>query len=182
MIRPRLWTALTIAAALSACNGEKAVQPDNVVDNASNAVANAAGSDAANAVNAASANAAAPAADAFTRYVGKYPFDKVGAHSWNDDPAVVAAVQAAVGDATVRKWVLEDAGPSSPIATVDGKVAAWSCQPHNCGPHQWVTLVDPASGAAEICYFDESVDARATRWFKAGKEEKRPGKCPEVPG
>ncbi len=177
MIRHRLWTVLTLpvilSAALAACSSEKSSPVDNAADNAVNSVENAM-------AHANTTDAAAPAADAFGKYVGKYPFDKVGAHSWNDDPAVVAAVKAAVADKAVRTWVLEDGGPSSPIATVDGKVAAWSCETHNCGPHQWLTLVDPASGTAEICYYDESVDAQSTRWFKAGQEEKRPGQCPDV--
>ncbi|ATI82435.1 hypothetical protein [Sphingobium yanoikuyae] len=178
MTRHRLWTVLTLpvllSVALAACSGEKSSPADNAADNAVNAVENAM----ANAANA--TNAAAPSADAFSQYVGKYPFDKVGAHSWSDDPAVVAAVKAAVADKAVRKWVLEEGGPASPIATVDGKIAAWSCETHNCGPHQWLTLVDPASGTAEVCYYDEAVDAQSTRWFKAGQEEKRPGQCPDV--
>lgn len=181
MIRPRFWPLLTFALLLPGCTGEKVGNQGNAADNAANAAAASAVDNAmAQAANA--ANAAAPPADSFNKYVGKYPFDKVGRHSWNDDPVVVAAVRAAVPDKAVRKWVLEDGGPSSPIATIDGKVAAWACQTHNCGPHQWVTLVDPASGAAEICYYDESADARSSRWFKAGKEEKRAGQCPDVSG
>lgn len=179
MTRPRLWTVLTLSVALAACSGDKTAPTNNAVENALNAAANAAENAAANAVNA--TNIALPTANAFGKYVGKYPFDKVGAHSWADDPAVTKAVETAVADKAVRKWVLDDAGPSSPIGTIDGKVAAWSCQTHNCGPHQWLTLVDPASGTAEICYYDESVDAQSTRWFKAGKEEKRPGQCPQLP-
>src|SRR3546814_9780101 len=43
-------------------------------------------------------SAVVPPPDAFSRYVGKYPFDKVGAHSWNDDPAVKSAIETAVSD------------------------------------------------------------------------------------
>ncbi|WP_298399878.1 Ivy family c-type lysozyme inhibitor [Sphingobium sp.] len=156
--------------ALAACTGgEKA---DNVAaPNATSETANAA----------APANVATPvpAAD-FARYVGHYPFDKVGDSSWHDDPAIVAAVTAAVGDKDVRKWVLEGDGPSTPIAMVDGRIASWACEAHNCGPHQWVTLVDPKSGAAEICYFDDEADADKARWFSAGKEETRAAPCPDV--
>lgn len=167
---------LAATTLLAACSGEKSA-PENVAANATNAV------EATNAtVNAAvpsNGTATAPAADAFSRYVGKYPFDKVGDHSWNDDPAIRSAIESAVSDAKVRKWVLAAEGPSSPIEMIDGKVAAWTCETHNCGPHQWVTLIDPATGAAQVCYFDEVVSPDKTRWFIAGKEESRPGKCPE---
>jgi hypothetical protein len=162
--------------ALAACTGgEKA--GNKTAANATDAT-----TDAAVPANAANGAASAPAPDAFSRYVGHYPFDKVGAFGWHDDPAVVKAVETAVTDKAVRKWVLEDAGPATPIAMVDGRVASWACEAHNCGPHQWVTLVDPKNGVAEICYFDESVAADRTRWFSGGKEEARPGKCPEVEG
>ena len=85
MTRHRLWTVLTLpvllSVALAACSGQKSSPAENVADNAVNAVENAM----ANAANA--TNAAASKGDAFSPYVGKYPSDKVGAHSWNDDPA-----------------------------------------------------------------------------------------------
>jgi hypothetical protein len=183
MIRSTICAGLLAAAALLAgCSSER-----NASENAGTNAAEAsnAAAEAANAAgNAAPANEspAAPAADAFSRYVGKYPFDKVGAHSWNDDPAVKSAIETAVSDAKVRKWVLADEGPSSPIEMIDGKVAAWTCETHNCGPHQWVTLIDPKTGAAQVCYFDEAVAPDKTRWFKNGKEESRAGKCPEGQG
>ncbi|BAV64986.1 Ivy family c-type lysozyme inhibitor [Sphingobium cloacae] len=165
---------LAITALLAACSGgEKA--PENTAANA----VNMAGAEVVNAVAAANESATAPAADTFSRYVGKYPFDKVGAHSWNDDPAVKSAIEAAVPDAKVRKWVLAAEGPSSPIEMIDGRVAAWTCETHNCGPHQWVTLIDPVTGAAQVCYFDEAAATDKTRWFTAGKEESRSGQCPQ---
>lgn len=170
---------LAATALLAGCSSERKEAPENAAANAMNA---AEAVD--NAGNAAPANESAvvPPPDAFSRYVGKYPFDKVGAHSWNDDPAVKSAIETAVSDAKVRKWVLAAEGPSSPIEMIDGKVAAWTCETHNCGPHQWVTLIDPKTGAAQVCYFDEAVAPEKTRWFKNGKEESRAGKCPEGQG
>ncbi|NWK96768.1 hypothetical protein DM806_14075 [Sphingobium lactosutens] len=177
MARRLLLTSMLIAPlALAACTGDEKAD-DQAAANASNVASNATAP-----ANAANATAPAPAPDAFSRYVGHYPFDKVGAHSWHDDPLVVKAVEKTVSDKAVRKWVLEDAGPATPIAMVGGRVASWACEAHNCGPHQWVTLVDPRDGATEICYFDESVAPEKTRWFRDGKEEERPGKCPEVEG
>lgn len=135
--------------------------------------------------------AVAPAAPhaALEAYVGHYPFDVVKrpkgrGTSWNADPAVVAAVRAAVPDATVRDWVLGGRGPATPIGRVDGKIASWACEAHNCGPHQWITLIDPATGAAQVCYFDMDTAPERTRWFSGGREEvrdERTAPCPSVP-
>ncbi|SCW73038.1 Inhibitor of vertebrate lysozyme (Ivy) [Sphingobium faniae] len=180
MTRSTILTGFLAATALlAACSGEKRA-PDNAAATAANATEAAPAADGGNAASA-NEGAAVPAADtlSFSRYVGKYPFDKVGPHSWNDDPAVKSAIEAAVSDAGVRKWVLAAEGPSSPIEMIDGKVAAWTCETHNCGPHQWVTLIDPVTGAAQVCYFDEAAAADKTRWFIAGKEESRSGQCPQ---
>lgn len=173
-----LMTILTMAASLAACTGD-GKQADQPSANAANATETIPVGDIRNAATA-SPRSAAPATDAITRYVGKYPFDKVGDHSWHDDPAIMQAIDAAVADKAVRKWVLGDNGPATPIAQLDGRVASWACEAHNCGPHQWVTLIDPVSGAAEICYFDESVTADRARWLSDGKDEMRAGKCPDV--
>jgi len=171
--------SMAAALALSACGGGK--EAANRLDEASNSLSNAANSvenaaaqvgNAANAVSAATSGAA--------RYVGKYPFDKVDGHSWNDDPAILSAIKAAVPDAKIRALVLEAEGPSSPIAQKDGKVLSWACQAHNCGPHNWTTIVDPASGAAEICYVNEEAAPGKTRWFKGGKEEVKSDPCPKA--
>ncbi len=138
------------------------------------------GAAAAGAPPAASADAAAVDLAA---YVGKYPFDEVAGVSWKEHPAVLAAIKASVGDPAVRKAVLELPGPSAPIEVIGGKVSAWSCEVHNCGPHQWMVMVDPASGAADVCYFNEEQDAGNSRWFLAGgTQEKRPGNCPMEEG
>ncbi|MGE4431090.1 MAG: hypothetical protein AB7E05_10175 [Sphingobium sp.] len=146
---------------------------------------NVAGNEAGTVTNAAESNVASPApapARDFTRYVGKYPFDEVDGRSWNDDPAVIAAITAAIPDVKVRDWVLEGEGPSSPIEQFDGRVLSWACEAHNCGPHKWTTMIDPATGVAEVCYFDEEADPKKSRWFSQGKEQARTDPCPEGEG
>ena len=126
------------------------------------------------------APAAAKAGDAkgLAAYVGKYPFDKVDGVAWNDHPAVKAGLAATVKDAKVLKAIQTLEGPAAPIEMHDGKVMAWACQQHNCGPHQWAVLVDPATGATDVCYYDEAASASDARWFLAGgKEERRKGNC-----
>ncbi|GLT02224.1 hypothetical protein GCM10007897_36290 [Sphingobium jiangsuense] len=175
----RMFTPAALAAmlALAACGGDRGAE--NAASNMTNAADNAQAA-ADNAMAAANAANAAAAASGLSRYVGKYPFDKVGGHSWNDDPAVVSAVTAAVGDAKVRQLVLEAEGPSSPIVEKDGRVLSWACEAHNCGPHNWTTMIDAVSGAAEICYVNEEAAPGKTRWFKGGKEEVRTAPCPKA--
>lgn len=127
----------------------------------------------------ASAPAAAPKADTgLAAYVGHYPFDTVNGVAWNDHPAVKAGIARTVTNADVRRTIETLAGPAAPIETYEGKVAAWACEAHNCGPHQWSVLVDPATGATDVCYYDESVDRDRSHWFlAAGTEEWRDGNC-----
>jgi len=176
--------ALAALLALTACGGREEDKGAalNRAGNAAESAVNAAATAASASADAANTASAAASASGLSRYVGKYPFNKVGDHSWKDDPAVIAAITAAVGDAKVRKLVLEGGGPSAPITARDGRILAWSCETHNCGPHNWITIVDPASGAAEICYVDEEAAPGKTRWFKGGKEEVRSVPCPREDG
>lgn len=111
-------------------------------------------------------------------YVGKYPFDKVDGVAWNDHVLVKAGIAATVKDAAVRKAITTTEGPSAPIEMKGDKVMAWACEAHNCGSHQWAVLIDPRTGAADVCYYEEATDSAQSRWFlAAGKEEKRSGNC-----
>ena len=128
--------------------------------------------------DAAATGAAAPAGGKLSAYVGKYPFDKVDGVIWADNPVVKAGIAKTVTDAAVRKAIATTSGPSAPIELIQGKVSAWGCEQHNCGPHQWMVMVDPASGATDVCYYDEAKSADSARWFLAtGKEESRKGNC-----
>jgi hypothetical protein len=111
-------------------------------------------------------------------YVGKYPFDKVDGVAWNDHVLVKAGIAASVKDAAVLKAITTTEGPSGPIEMKGGKVVSWACEAHNCGSHQWAVLIDPRTGAADVCYYDEARDAAKSRWFLAsGKQETRGGNC-----
>lgn len=170
--------AATAALALAGC-GSGANDPAQTAQaGASDAEAAETGGTATAAAGAPSAASTDAAAADLAAYVGKYPSDKVAGVSWNEHPAVLAAIRASVGDPAVRQAVLELPGPSAPIELIGGKVSAWSCEVHNCGQHQWTVMVDPASGAADVCYFNEEQDAGNSRWFLAGgTQEKRPGNC-----
>ena len=115
---------------------------------------------------------------ALAAYVGKYPFDKVDGVAFSDHPRVKAGIAATVTDARVRTAITSTPGPAAPIESIGGKVAAWSCQQHKCGEHQWMVMIDPATGATDVCYMNDPAMAGQSRWFLAGgKEEKRDGDC-----
>jgi hypothetical protein len=135
------------------------------------------------------AEASAPAATSIVAssggdlnaYVGKFPFDAVGGVTWHDHPMVVAGIRKTVTDAAVRRAMQSPGGPSAPIATYQGKVGSWGCQQHNCGDHQWAVLVDPKTGATDVCYHNAEQTGEASRWFLAGGgQETRPGNCSVV--
>lgn len=125
-------------------------------------------------------NAAAPASAAteapLSGYVGHYPFDKVGGTSFLDLPLVRKAVAGAVPDAKVRDWIFDKAGPQTPIAMIGGKLAAWGCEAHNCGAHQWTVLIAPDGGNAEVCYLPDGADK--PDWYAHGARESRSDACP----
>ena len=111
-------------------------------------------------------------------YAGKYPFDKVDGVAWNDHALVKAGIAASVRDKAALKAITTLEGPAGPIEMRGDKVMSWACEAHNCGAHQWATLIDPRTGATDVCYFDEAADPAKARWFLAsGKEEKREGNC-----
>jgi hypothetical protein len=156
--------------------------PDNALAEPANAATSASATEAAPAnlasADAAPANAAAAAPGPLSAYVGKYPFDPVNGVSFLAQPSVRAAVQTAVPSAAIRAWVLDRAGPQAPIALRDGRLIAWGCETHNCGPHQWTILIGPDGSAAEICYHDDRQDPAHSLWYAAGRPpETRPGSC-----
>ena len=111
-------------------------------------------------------------------YVGKYPFDKVDGVAWNDHALVKAGIAASVRDKAALKAITTLEGPAGPIEMRGDKVMSWACEAHNCGAHQWAVLVDPRTGATDVCYYDEEADAAKSRWFlSTGKQEKRDGNC-----
>ncbi len=126
----------------------------------------------------AAAATATPAGPPLADYIGKYPFNKVDGIAWNDHPLVKAGVEKSVTDAKVREAMATISGPSAPIAMQGDKVAAWSCQQHRCGEHSWAVMVDPASGATDVCYMNDTALANQSRWFLAnGTQENRDSDC-----
>lgn len=124
------------------------------------------------------ADGAAGGAPQLSAYVGKYPFDQVDGVRFADHPLVKAGLARTVTDARVRTAITTTQGPSAPIEMIGGKVASWACQQHNCGEHQWTILVDPATGATDVCYMNDPAMVSESRWFLAsGKQETRNTDC-----
>ena len=185
MIVPHRIALFLISPALliaGGCNGKATPQAANGSAEAANISGSASpGAVPAAAPRKAEANGApmAPPPVDLGAYVGKYPFDKVDGTSFLDTPAVRRAVAATVPDKAVRAWIFEKAGPQSPIVLKDGKLLAWGCEQHNCGAHNWTIAIDPAGTAADICYFDETVDTGQAKWYLAsGTSEMRKDSCP----
>lgn len=109
-------------------------------------------------------------------YVGKYPFDKLDGKTFFEQPLVRSAVEGAVGDAAIREWIFRKAGPQAPIAVVEGRLAAWGCEAHNCGPHQWTVLVAPDGHDAQVCYQPDGADKPV--WYAGGEKIARTDPCP----
>ena len=160
-------------AALAACGGSG---PGANNQAAGNAAANAAAP-----ANTAAGNSAAAAGPLFA-HVGRLPSDVVNGATFLADPRVRAAVEAAVTDAEVRRWVLREDVTSNPIGSQGGRIIATGCESHNCGPHHWSIVIDTEGTSAEVCYARNSTLERAT-WYVAGRPpEERPGDCPASGG
>ena len=113
----------------------------------------------------------------FSAYVGKYPFDDVNGSSFKNNEEIQSAIRIAVGDSRLFQTITTTQGPSSPIALRGERLVSWSCEQHNCGPHHWTVLFDPATKAAEVCYFDQSKSEKS-RWYSGGRMTERADDCP----
>jgi hypothetical protein len=130
--------------------------------------------------NAVAGNGSAAASGLLFAHVGRLPSDVVNGVTFLANPQVRAAVEAAVADPEVRRWVLREDVTSNPIGSRDGRIIATGCESHNCGPHHWSILIDTDGARAEVCYAQSSTLERAT-WYVAGRPpEERPGDCPNT--
>lgn len=120
------------------------------------------------------------AAPSLARYAGHYPTDRVGTGAgFLAEPLVRAAVEGVVDDPAVRARVLDREVTATPIAEVDGRLLAYGCEPHNCGPHNWAIAVAPDGSRGAVCYFDE--ERGVARWYPAGAAPEPGGGCPSGP-
>lgn len=114
-----------------------------------------------------------------TAYVGHYPDQPVDGIGFFDRTDVATALDGAVTDARLRRAIIHNAGPRTPIFQAGTRVATWGCEAHDCGDRNWTLLVDPASGKGEVCVHDGTGDR--SRWYAGGPPVTRPGGCPAEP-
>ncbi len=116
------------------------------------------------------AGSAAAAAE-LDRYVGKYPFDKVGDRSLYQLASVKKDFVAKFGQ---PRWaILMRYQTASPIEAVDdaalGRVlVAWQCKPHDC-PNQAVVLLQPDGVVLGACFAAETRGKVKVEWLAPGK-------------
>ena len=113
-----------------------------------------------------------------TAYVGKYPHDAVGGVDFFDRTDVANGLIDAVPDAALRTMIRGRSGPQTPIFQRGTQVAAWGCEAHNCGDHNWMLAIDAKSGKTEACYHDADTMRDQSRWYTGGASALRPGSCP----
>lgn len=126
------------------------------------------------------------AAADLTPYIGKYPFDAVGGHRFLDNPAVKAAIAAAVPDAKQRAAVqFDDDGLGLPIVRVDGgRILAWGGAKRAEDRYNWAVVIAPDGSKPEVCIYDGlgyDEDFQSSQWFEPGKASiMKQGKCPSA--
>lgn len=113
-----------------------------------------------------------------TAYVGKYPRDAVEGIGFFDRTDVANGLIQAVGDEKLRKLVRSGSGPQTPIFQTGTRVAAWGCEAHDCGDHNWTLLIDRKSGRTEVCHHDAATMGTGSRWYMGGAPVVRPDACP----
>jgi hypothetical protein len=101
-------------------------------------------------------------------YSGKYPFDKIRGYTFVSHPFVRAAMTRAVWSKTIRDQVLS-AGVAGPISQSATLMVAHSCEPHNCGDHNWTIVIVKPRGPAAVCYHDQELTDSSGRWFVDGQ-------------
>ncbi len=113
-----------------------------------------------------------------TAYVGKYPHDAVSGVDFFDRTEVANGLVDAVGNAKLRAMIRGRSGPETPIVLIDGRVAAWGCEQHNCGDHNWTVLIDPKSGKTEVCHHDAAAMGTRSDWYAGAAPVRRAQPCP----
>ncbi|NIJ39361.1 hypothetical protein FHR22_004108 [Sphingopyxis panaciterrae] len=119
-------------------------------------------------------------------YIGKYPFDVVAGHRFLDNPAVKAAIAAAVPDAKQRAAVqFDDNGLGLPIVKVDGgRILAWGGAKRAEDRYNWAVVIAPDGSKPEVCIYDGlgyDEDFQSSQWFEPGKASiMKQGKCPSA--
>jgi hypothetical protein len=113
-----------------------------------------------------------------TAYVGKYPHDAIAGVDFYDRTDVATGLVHAVGDAKLRETIRGRSGPATPIFKLGTRVAAWGCEEHNCGDHNWAVLIDPKDGKTQVCHHDAATMGQGSDWYAGAAPARRAQSCP----
>ena len=113
-----------------------------------------------------------------TAYIGKYPHDAVGGVDFYDRTDVASGLVTAVGDAKLREMIRGRSGPATPVFKMGERVAAWGCEEHNCGDHNWTVIVDSKAGKTQVCYHDAAKMGTRSDWYDGAAPVRRAETCP----
>lgn len=110
-------------------------------------------------------------------FAGRYPFDRVRGTTFHNNPSVRAAVYRAAPRRALAELALSTT-VSTPIEASGDRLLSWACEAHNCGPHNWTTLISRTGSHALLCYYDVRLSAHST-WYRAGRPiARRRDGCP----
>lgn len=118
------------------------------------------------------AKQATGAVPALSRYIGKYPYEKIDGVDFFHHPAVVKAVREAVHDPKIQRIVLSHNNPMTPLRESRGRLLMASYEAASAGSVNWA-LVLPLNGAkAAVCYAagDPVQDVSGATWYYEGEE------------
>ena len=108
----------------------------------------------------------------FARYIGRDAGSGLLA-----DADVRHAIDRTVTDRAMRDAIHHISGAATDAVAVDGKVAASRCDAANCNGENFAVYVDPASGEADVCFYDDVASSEASWFHPGGGTEKRYGSC-----
>lgn len=114
-------------------------------------------------------------------YAGHYPRDAVDGVGFFDRTEVAMALDAAVGDPKLRQRVVAADGVAVPIFRSGASLAAYACEPHDCGDHNWTLFVPDDPRGGRVCHHDAATMGDTSRWYADGRAPvTRPGACPST--
>ncbi|KMS56621.1 hypothetical protein V474_14015 [Novosphingobium barchaimii LL02] len=109
---------------------------------------------------------------ALSRYLGKYPDDKIDGVDFLHHPQVVKAVNDAVSDLKIRALILSGKDRTGPIIGSRGRLYMRYDDPRSAGSYNWALLMaqDGTSSAVCVAEGDPVPDVSGAQWYSEGVE------------
>lgn len=106
-----------------------------------------------------------------SRYVGKYPWDKVDGVDFLHDPVVRNAVKQSVTDPGLQKLLLveTEGATTGPIIESEGRLLMSAFDPASGGDVNWALLVAADGSAAALCHSTGvETGTHGAAWYQNG--------------